>query len=105
MKRLWILLVIVLEVIPSDAQIFGPINRVYAHKHRDELRRRLHAAKPDSNQVFLLLDISNAYLKTNAPDSCLFFSRQAIRLGRFLHMREEEQQGEFLVCRAYAMKG
>ncbi len=105
MKCLWIIrLACLLVVSPVSAQIFAPINRTYAYKQRLELLRRLYVAEPDSNKVFLLLDVSNAYLKNNMPDSTLFFSGQAVRLGAALGMPEEEQQGQFLACRAYAMQ-
>ena len=101
----WILrLAFLLGALPVSAQIFSPINRTYAYKQRTDLLRRLSAAEPDSNKVLLLLDVSNAYLKSNTPDSALFFSGQAVRLSEVLGMREEEQQAQFLACRAYAMK-
>lgn len=107
MKRLWIFLLTALSinVFPAAAQIFSPLDQTYAFKHREELGRRLGVASPDSGKVMLLLDISNAYLKTVATDSALFYSGQAASLARSLGMLEEEQQGRFLACRAQAMKG
>lgn len=105
MKCLWIIrFSFLLGVFPAAAQIFAPINRTYAYKERADLLRRASIAEPDSNKVFLLLDLGDAYLKTNTPDSAIFFAMQAVRLAASLGMREEEQQGQFLVCRADCFK-
>jgi two-component system, sensor histidine kinase PdtaS len=88
----------------ASAQIFAPIDRTYAFKKRAELVKRLASERPDSTRVLLLLDISNAYLKGNSPDSALFYSDQAVHLGQSLRMAEEEGQARFLACRADAMK-
>ena len=106
MMRLWIILVAVLfHILPVTAQIFAPVNRTHAYEKLSELAARLSSMRPDSNKVSLLLDISNACLRANLPDSSLFFSDQAVRLSRTLHRHEEEQQALFLTCRAFTMKG
>jgi two-component sensor histidine kinase len=106
MIRLWIiLLAVLLDIVPAAAQLFAPVNRRYEYEKRAELRKRLSVMRSNSDKVLLLLNLSNAYLKANAPDSSLFFSDEAIRMGRGLRMQEEEQQGRFLACRAYTMKG
>lgn len=108
MIRLWIILLSVLPgIVPVTvtAQLFTPVNRTYEYEKRTELGKRLSTVRSNSDKVLLLLDISNAYLRANAPDSSLFFSDQAVRLGRTLHIQEEVQQARFLSCRAYTMKG
>src|SRR5580698_8706989 len=97
-------LFLILLQLNASAQIFAPIDRTFAFKKRAELVCRLLAERPDSTRVLLLLDLSNAYLKLNTPDSALFYSDQAVHLGKSLHMTEEEGQAWFLACRADAMK-
>ena len=105
MRYCWIIrFVCLLGVFPARAQIFTPIDGTYAHKQRAKLLQRLSTAEPDSGKVFLLLDLSNAYLESNTPESALFFSAQAVHLAASLGMHEEEQQGQFLAFRAYGLK-
>ena len=106
MIRLWtILLAVILDIPPVTAQIFASVSRTYEYERRTELASRLSTAGSNRNKVLLLLDISNAYLRANAPDSCLFFSDQAVALGLTLNMKDEIEQARFLACRAYTMKG
>src|SRR5258708_9819633 len=96
---------ILAEISPVTAQIFAPINHSYASLKRSALLERIQGAKPDSNRAILLLDISDAYLNANLPDSSLFYSSQATALCRSLSMQEAFDQGRFLACRANVMKG
>src|ERR1700744_2477601 len=96
---------LLVEIVPATAQIFAPINQTYASLKRSALLQRLQGAKPDSNKVFLLLDISDAYLNANAADSALFYSSLATALCQSLSMKEAFDEGSFLACRADAMKG
>ncbi len=106
MMRQWITYLTLLFItVSATAQIFAPIDQTFAFKKRTELGRRLSVARPDSNKLLLLLDIGNAYLKSNAPDSALFYSGQAVDLARRLRRQDEEGQGRFLIVRADAMKG
>jgi two-component sensor histidine kinase len=105
MQRVWIILTALLSGIqPAKAQIFSPLDRTFADKHRVELARRLAVATPGSQKLQLLLDISNAWLRIGTPDSALLFSGQAVQLAGSLGMQEAEQQARFLACRGQAMK-
>jgi two-component sensor histidine kinase len=99
MKSFWIIVAILcVDLGSSHAQI-------YAYKKRSELFLQLRDARPDSNKVFLLLHLSNAFIKGNMPDSSLFYSAQALQLSRSLGMAEPYNQGSFFACKANAMKG
>src|SRR5258707_12437861 len=89
MMRQWITYLTLLFItVSATAQIFAPIDQTFAFKKRTELGRRLSFARPDSNKLLLLLDIGNAYLKSNAPDSALFYSGQAVDLARRLRRQD-----------------
>ncbi|HEY4060996.1 MAG TPA: sensor histidine kinase [Puia sp.] len=99
MKSFWIIITIICVASgSSDAQI-------YAYKKRSELFLQLKDAGPDSNKVFLLLNISNAYIKGNMPDSSLVFSARALQLSRSLGMTDAYDQGSFFACKASATMG
>ena len=105
LQRVWIIVMALSSaILPAKAQIFGPLDRTYADKHRELLSRRLTLALPDSQKLPLLLDISNAWLRAGTPDSALVYSAQAVHLAQSLSISESEQQARFLACRAQAMK-
>jgi two-component sensor histidine kinase len=79
--------------------------QIYASVKRSELVFKLQRAKPDSDKVDILLDLSNAYLKGNMPDSSLFYSAQARELSHTLNRSEDYKQGSFFACKANAIKG
>jgi hypothetical protein len=78
--------------------------QIYASVKRSELIRELQNVRSDSNKVDILLNISNAYMKGNMPDSSLFYSAQAIQLSQKLGRTEDYNQGTLFACRANAMK-
>jgi two-component sensor histidine kinase len=105
MIRHWVLrFSLLLAAVPASAQIFAPLNQTYTDKKLADLWKRLSIAKPDSNRVFLLLSMTDAYLKANLPDSALTYSDQSAQLALNLGMHEEVLQSRFLACRANCLK-
>ena len=55
----------------------------------DSLKKVLEKAAPDSNRVNLLLEIAHTFYFSR-PDTCLFYSLQALSLAKELHMEIAE---------------
>ncbi len=78
--------------------------QIYASVKRSVLLNQLENVRTDSGKAELLLDISNAYIKGNMPDSSLFYSAEALQLSHRIGYEEAYDQGSFFACKAYAMK-
>ena len=79
--------------------------QLYASVKRAELLERLPSSKPDSDKVFLLLDLGKAYLSANLPDSALLYLDQAAPLSRSLGLTVAYDKSQLFLCRANAMLG